>query len=96
MKITFLPGQLELYEEQGEFFVRVKNEVVMRTHRPRAALNHFNTLRKSMEAEFPHQPPTEEELKAILARVLNDSAISETLKRPPKKRSTARSSRTFG
>lgn len=96
MKMSFLPGQLELYEEDGEFVVSLKNEVVMRTRVRRSALNRFNTLRTSMEAEFPHHPPSEAEIKAILSRVLNDAAIAETLKRPPKKRSTARSSRTFG
>jgi len=68
----------------------------MRNRSQKATVNRFNAIRKSMEAEFPHKPPSDKEIKALLANALNDVAIDETLKRPPKKRSAARSSRTFG
>jgi hypothetical protein len=94
--MSFLPGGLELFEEAGEFVVTVKDEVVVRTRSQKAARQKFDTIRRSMEKEFPHRLPSDADVKAILASVLNDVAIAETLKRAPRKKSTARSSRTFG
>jgi hypothetical protein len=94
--MSFLPGQLELSVQNGEYVVTVRGKVVMRNRSQKAAVNRFNTIRKSMESEFPQRQLSDEEIKAVLASKLNDVAIDETLKRPPRKRSTARSSRTFG
>lgn len=96
MRMSFLPGALELIKREGEFVVKVKDEVVLQTRSQKAALKKFNSIRQAMEREFPHQPLSEEEIRANLAGALNDVAIAETLKRPPRKKSTARSSRTFG
>ena len=60
------------------------------------AVAKFNRIRHLMEQQFPKQEPTADEQKALLKSILADAAVDETLRRPPKKRSTARSSRTFG
>jgi hypothetical protein len=98
MKMSFLPGELELFEEDGSFVVSIKGEILMRTRSQKAAVVKFNSVRRSLEETFPYRdrPPTAEEMRALLASILNDAAIDATLRRPPKKRSTARSSRTFG
>jgi hypothetical protein len=57
MKMSFLPGQLELYEEEGRFIVSLKGEVVLRTPHRKAAVSKFNSIRRSMEDQFPLRPP---------------------------------------
>lgn len=96
MKMSFLPGELQLSEERGVFIVSVKSQEVLRTRSQKAAVAKFNAIRGSMENQFPHRETTQEEKQALLRNILNDAAVDETLRRPPKKRSTARSSRTFG
>jgi hypothetical protein len=94
--MSFLPGGLELYKQDGEFVVTVKDEIVLRTRSQKTALHKFKSIRESMEKDFPHRPPSDEDVKAILESVLNDAAIEKSQKRPPKRRTTARGSRTFG
>jgi hypothetical protein len=94
--MSFLPGQLQLCEEAGEFIVSLKGDTVLQTRSQKAAISKFNAIRRAFEEEFPYIPPTAEEKRTLLASVLNDAAIDQTLRRPPRKKSTARSSRTFG
>jgi hypothetical protein len=96
MKMSFLPGKLELISVGEEFVLSVGENEVLRTRSQREAVNRFKALRNRLEKEFPPLINFAAESNVALARLLNDIAVDETLKRPPKKRSTARSSRTFG
>ena len=96
MKMSFVPGKLELTLMNGIYVVSVQGQPVMQTRAQKEAVKAFNELRRRMEKEFPPVGPSEEELKLLLRRTLADIAVDQTLRRPPKKRSTARSSRTFG
>jgi hypothetical protein len=94
--MLFIPGKLELAAAEGTFVVSVEGREIFRTRSRTAAVEKFNGIRRDMEQRFPFSGPTPEEMKAMLGRMLNDVAADETLRRPPRKRSTARSSRTFG
>jgi hypothetical protein len=96
LKISFLPGDLHLREENGLFTVSLHGAEILRTQYKSAAVNRFNAIRREMENQFPNRDATPEEKLSLLNRMLNDFAVTETLRRPPKKRSTARSTRTFG
>jgi hypothetical protein len=96
VKMSFIPGQLELNSNGDSFFITIQGKEVFSTRSRRAALARFNEIRKDMEEQFPASGATPDDMKAMLERMLSDVAVDETLRRPPKKRSTARSSRTFG
>jgi hypothetical protein len=96
MKMSFLPGKLELISRDSIFAVSVEGCEIFRTRSRRMAIEKFNEIRCDMEERFPPTGPTAEDAKVLLQRMMTDVAVDETLRRPPKKRSTARSSRTFG
>jgi hypothetical protein len=47
MKLSFLPGELDLSDEQGEFVIQVQGKEILRTRSKRTALSKFNELRRS-------------------------------------------------
>ena len=96
MKMSFLPGKLELIFKDGVFLLSTEGCEVFRTRSQRTAIEKFNELRSEMEARFPPKGPSAEDAKVSLQRLMIDVKVDETLRRPPRKRSTARSSRTFG
>ena len=96
MKMSFLPGRLELVSEGKVFVVSVDGNEVFSTQSRKIAMGRFNEIRREMEKRFPPTRPTAEDSKILLAQMMNDVAVDEALRRPPKKRSSARSSRTFG
>lgn len=96
MNLAFLPGDLHLTEERGEFLIQVRGNEILRTRSRRAALSKFNDLRRSMEQQFPTREVTAEEKRELLKGILNDALLADVGRRPPKRRSTAGSTRTFG
>lgn len=96
LKMSFLPGELELAETSSGFVLSHKGAEVFCTQSKRMALKRFIAMRQELDSAFPRPEPTMKEKQELLASVLNDIAIDATLRRPPRKRSTARSSRTFG
>lgn len=95
VKLTFIPGELHLFEELGTYVVRAKNREILRTKSKREATTVFNEFRKQMEQEFPNHDLTSEEKRALLEKAIVDSIIDRSAIRK-KKKSTARSTRTFG
>lgn len=96
MKLSFLPGGLALTDAQGEFVIHVQGKEILRTRSKKTALFKFNALRRSMEQQFPAKEVTPEEKRELLKGILNEELLADVGRRPPKKRSTARSTRTFG
>jgi hypothetical protein len=96
VKMSFIPGRLELASRDGMFAVSVEGTEVFRSRSQRMAVAKFKELRSGMEQRFPPTAPSAEDSKLFLQRLMTDVAVDETLRRPAKKRSTARSSRTFG
>jgi hypothetical protein len=95
MKLTFLPGALNLSEDQSDFVVTVNSEEVLRTRSQRRAVAKFNELRKGMEQQFPHRDLSIEEKQALLNKEIADFVVGHNTVRP-KRRTTAGSTRTFG
>jgi hypothetical protein len=95
MKLTFLPGGLYLTEEKADFVVTLNSKEVLRTRSQRGAVAKFNELRKEMEQRFPNREVSNEEKQVLLQREIADSLVGSNAIRP-RKRSTARSTRTFG
>ena len=96
MKLSFLPGELNLFEENGVFVIQLQGKEILRTRSKRTALSKFNELRRSMEQQFPTKEVTPEEKVEVLKGILNEALLADVGRRPAKKRSTAGSTRTFG
>lgn len=76
--------------------VSIESHEVFRGRSQAGAVGKFKEIRREMEKEFPPTGPTAGETKVLLERLLTDVRVDDTLRRPRKKPSTARSSRTFG
>ena len=96
LKLSFLPGELYLSEKYGVFVIQVQGKKILRTPSKRTALSRFNELRRSMEEQFPTGEVTLEEKEEILKGILNEALLADVGRRPPKRRTTAGSTRTFG
>ena len=95
MKLSFLPGELYLSQDEGVFVITVNSTEVLRTRSQRRALDRFNELRREMEDKFPSRELTADEMREVLQRAIADSLVAPSSTRK-KKRSTARGTRTFG
>lgn len=95
MKLSFLPGALYLLEEQNDFVVSVNSKEVLRTRSQKRAIAKFNEVRKDMELQFPNRALSPEEKQQLLQSAIADSLVGHNAVRPRKK-TTARSTRTFG
>lgn len=95
MKLSFLPGELHLLEDQGTYLVQVKSKEMLRTRSKKKAVDFFNGLRRKMQQEFPEHNLTAEEIRILLEKEIADSLVGDHSVRKHKK-STAKSTRTFG
>lgn len=86
---------LYLSEEQGAYVIKVGGQEVLRTRSQKSALKTFNQLRKDMQDKFPSPEVSGEEKKALFQKFIDDSLVGPNSVRKRKK-STARSTRTFG
>ena len=95
MRLSFLPGQLELNQQaDGTFLVTVRGEAVVQTKNEKQALAKFNGIRKEMEAQFPpHELTIEEKTQLLLNYISTDKS---TFKGLPRRKYKSGSTNTFG
>jgi hypothetical protein len=97
MNLSFLPGELHLYEsENGCFVVKMAGQEILSTKSQRSALAKFKQLRAELEERFPAREPTAEEKAELLKREVNDSLLGHNSLGGRKKKTTAGGTRTFG
>ncbi len=98
MKLSFLPGNLHLSEEQdGTYLIVMQGEELFRTRIEKKALLRFNALRRELESQFPAHEPTAEERRAALEKYLMDyKAIQVRASTKPPKKDKVKGTRTFG
>lgn len=98
MHLSFMPGDLHLFQGQdGVFIVKLAQQEILATRSRRSALSKFNALRAEFEKLFPVSEPTKEERAALLQREINNSLIGHnSLGGRKKKKSSAGNTRTFG
>ena len=73
MKLSFLPGDLNLNKEQdGTYLVTMQGQELLRTRTEKKALAKFNALRRELESQFPARELTPEERRAALEKYLMD------------------------
>lgn len=97
MKLSFLPGELILDQgEDGLFRVTVRGEELFRSRSQKAAVTKFNELRRELERRFPQKELTPDQKKQILMEMIGDELVGRNSLGGRKKKTTARSTRTFG
>lgn len=96
MKMSFLPGDLHLTEDAGQYLVSMQGQEVFRTRSRRAAIERFAGLRQQMELRFPKREITADEKAEILGEAIADSLVGHNSLGGRKKKSTAGGTRTFG
>lgn len=96
MKMSFVPANLNLTEEEGAFVITVAGTEVFRTKSKKAAASKFAELRSEFEKRFPIQEQTQEQKNATMLHAVGDSLVGHNSLGGRKKRSTAGSTRTFG
>ena len=97
MRLEFRPGHLLLFEKpKGNYVVQLKEAVVLETRAQSRAVAKFNVIRRELEAQFPAQKQTPEEQAENTRRLVSDSLVGAYSFRPPKKKGTAKGTRTFG
>jgi len=97
VKLTFLPGELQLAEvEDGSNVVTIAGHAVFQSRSWRAALQKYNEIRKDMELRFPARDLSPEEKAELLQREIADSLVGHNSLGGRKKKSTAGGTRTFG
>jgi hypothetical protein len=97
VKLSFIPAELHLNTEpDGQFKVTLQGTEIFRSRSSAKALKKFNELKKELENDFPaHNESSVEEKRELLQRALGDDLVKDNSVRERKK-STARSTRTFG
>lgn len=95
MKLTFIPGQLELNKQaDGAYLVTIRGEEVFQSKDEKKALAKFNSIRKDMEAQFPPREISVEEKTRLLLNYI--STDQSTFKGLPRRKYKAGSTNTFG
>ncbi len=91
-----MPGKLHLVRaDHGSYLVTLEGQEVFRgAEKP--ALARFKQLRKEMERRFPARDPSPEEKAQVLRNALSESVLPHNRFGGRKKKTTARSTRTFG
>jgi|SRR5579859_2107522 len=97
MKLSFLPGKLNLQTlEGGAFRVTVDSHEVLVTRSQKVAVNKFNELRQDMESQFPVREMSDAEKAQTFRRIMDDALVQHNSLGGRKKKTTAGSTRTFG
>jgi Lon protease-like protein len=97
MKLSFLPGKLLLQPaDDGSLRITVNGEEIFRTRSQRAAVAKFRALRQEMEQRFPPQELSMEQKAEASKRIMADYLVQHNSLGGRKKKTTARSTRTFG
>lgn len=96
MKLSFIPANLHVTKENGEYVVTMGGIEVMRSRSEKVAVAAFNRLRAELESKYPARTWTAEELAVALRDSIADGLLGHNSTRERKKKSTAGGSRTFG
>jgi hypothetical protein len=97
VKLSFIPADLHLTTEQdGQFTVSLQGTEVLRTTSSKKALSKFNEFKRELEVKFPTQDLSAEEKAKMLHHAIADWLVKHNSMKPEQKKSTARSTRTFG
>ena len=99
MKLSFLPAELFLTEEEGSYVIRLAGEKVLETKAEKKAIKKFNEIRTKLEETYPARKLTSEEKQAALQRLIGDRVYTEvrnSLKNPNRFKSSIPKTRTFG
>jgi hypothetical protein len=98
MKLSFLPGKLDLSKEQnGDYLVTVAGQELLRTRTEKKAVAKFNALRKELETQFPIRKLGPDEKRAVLEKYLMDyTAVQVRASTKPPKKERIKGTRTFG
>ena len=96
MKISFLPGDLHLSNENGHYIVRMAGEELIRTPSKRDAMRRFDAVRRELEEKFPSRELSLEEKAELLRSEVGNSLVGHNSLGGRKKKSSARGTRTFG
>lgn len=97
MNLSFLPGDLHLYKDEGGFFiVKMSDQQILSTRSRRSALSKFNSLRAELEKRFPTREPTAAEKAELLRKEIGNSLLGHNSLGGRKKKTTAGGTRTFG
>ena len=96
MKLSFLPAELHLREEENRYFtVFLQGNEIFRGRSSKKAITLFNELKKKFEQQFPSHDLSPEEKAEILQRTIGDELVKHnSLKAEPRKKPAR--SRTFG
>jgi len=97
VKLSFIPADLHLSTDSaGKFVVTLQGTEIFRSSSSPKAIKKFNEVKKELEEKFPTHDLSEEEKKELLQRSITDAQVHHNSLRPEKKKSAARSTRTFG
>ncbi|SRR6266571_3348749 len=97
VKLSFIPADLHLSTDVGgQFKVTFQGTEIFRTSSSTKALKKFNEVKKELEEKFPKHDLSDEEKRELLQRSISDSLVKHNSLKPEKKKSAARSTRTFG
>ena len=97
MKLSFLPGDLHLFQnESGEYVVRLRGVDLLTTSSDKGALRLFNEQRKELVKQFPKTELTQEQEREAERRLMADKLVPHNAFRPEKKGVKRGSTRTFG
>ena len=97
MKLAFFPGELHLTSsDDGSYLVTVRGQEILRTRSKHRAVQKFNEVRLGMEKMFPSTELTAEEKAEILRKSIANYVVNSSSVPRKKKKSSARSTRTFG
>lgn len=97
MKLSFLPGDLHLFQNAaGEYVVQHRGNDLLTTASDKAALRLFNEKRKELVKQFPKTELTQEQEREAEQRLMRDRLVPHNPFLPEKKGVKKGSTRTFG
>ena len=97
MKFSFIPADLHLTENDGEFVITLQGNEVFRSPYSKKAAQRFNSLKEELEEKFPSHKPSQEEIAELLKKSIADSLVGHNSWRPEeRKKKKINSTRTFG
>lgn len=96
MKLSFLPADLYLHEEENRYFtVSLRGKEIFRGRSGKKAIALFNELKKGFEEKFPAHDLSSEAKAEILQQTIGDELVKHNSLKTDQKKKPARS-RTFG
>lgn len=95
MKLSFPPAELSLESvPEGEFLLKMRNEVLGKFRSKRQAINEYNRIRRELENQLPPHQITDDQKRSLFQQFINDGLVGHNSIRPVAKKPAK--SRTFG